>query len=123
VECNFQQAKGETGLDHYEVRRYDAWYRHVTLAMLAHAFLAAMHVSVTTTPAVSDTGAAKDAEPADLLAPLTESQIHRLLATLVWRLADDPGVVMVWSGRRRRHQAPARRCHWRQRQRHRIVRL
>jgi SRSO17 transposase len=42
VECCFQQAKGEAGLDHYEVRRYDAWYRHVTLAMLAHAFLAVM---------------------------------------------------------------------------------
>ncbi len=39
VECCFQQAKGEAGLDHYEVRRYDAWYRHVTLAMLAHALL------------------------------------------------------------------------------------
>ncbi|MER5326271.1 IS701 family transposase [Streptosporangium roseum] len=39
-EC-FQQAKTETGLDHYQVRRYDAWYRHITLAMLAHAYLAA----------------------------------------------------------------------------------
>jgi SRSO17 transposase len=63
VECNFQQAKGETGLDHYEVRRYDAWYRHVTLAMLAHAFLAAMRVSVTTTPAVSDTGPLRTQNP------------------------------------------------------------
>jgi SRSO17 transposase len=40
VECGFQQGKGETGLDHYQVRRYQAWYRHVTLAMLAQAFLA-----------------------------------------------------------------------------------
>jgi SRSO17 transposase len=40
VECSFQQGKGETGLDHYQVRRYQAWYRHVTLAMLAQAFLA-----------------------------------------------------------------------------------
>jgi SRSO17 transposase len=38
-EC-FQTAKTETGLDQYQVRRYDAWYRHVTLAMLAHAYLA-----------------------------------------------------------------------------------
>ena len=38
-EC-FQQAKTETGLDHYQVRRYQAWYRHITLAMLAHAYLA-----------------------------------------------------------------------------------
>jgi SRSO17 transposase len=56
VECSFQQAKGQTGLDHYQVRRYDAWYRHVTLAMLANAFLAAMRVSATTTAAVADTG-------------------------------------------------------------------
>ncbi len=40
VECGFQQGKGETGLDHYQVRRYRAWYRHVTLSMLAQAFLA-----------------------------------------------------------------------------------
>ncbi len=37
-EC-FQTAKNETGLDHYQVRRYDAWYRHITLALLAHAYL------------------------------------------------------------------------------------
>jgi SRSO17 transposase len=40
VEEGFQQAKGEVGLDHYEVRRWPGWYRHVTLALLAHAFLA-----------------------------------------------------------------------------------
>jgi len=40
VEECFQTAKNETGLDQYQVRRYDAWYRHVTLAMMAHAYLA-----------------------------------------------------------------------------------
>jgi len=39
VEECFQTAKTETGLDQYQVRRYDAWYRHITLAMLAHAYL------------------------------------------------------------------------------------
>ncbi|MFJ4980410.1 IS701 family transposase [Streptomyces coeruleorubidus] len=39
-EC-FQAAKNECGLDQYEVRRYVGWMRHVTLAMLAHAFLSA----------------------------------------------------------------------------------
>ncbi|MEV0705922.1 IS701 family transposase [Saccharopolyspora sp. NPDC050389] len=39
VEECFQTAKTEVGLDHYQVRRYDAWYRHITLAMLAHAYL------------------------------------------------------------------------------------
>ena len=37
-EC-FEEAKGEVGLDQYEVRRWDGWYRHITLAMLAHAYL------------------------------------------------------------------------------------
>jgi SRSO17 transposase len=39
VEEGFEQAKQEVGLDEYEVRRYDAWYRHITLALLAHAYL------------------------------------------------------------------------------------
>jgi SRSO17 transposase len=38
-EC-FQSAKNEVGLDQYQVRRFDAWHRHITLAMLAHAYLA-----------------------------------------------------------------------------------
>jgi SRSO17 transposase len=42
VEACFEEAKGEVGLDHYEVRSWTAWYRHVTLACLAHAFLAVM---------------------------------------------------------------------------------
>jgi SRSO17 transposase len=40
IEDCFAEAKNETGLDHYQVRKYQAWYRHVTLSMLAHAFLA-----------------------------------------------------------------------------------
>jgi len=39
IEESFQSAKGQVGLDQYQVRRYDSWYRHITLAMLAHAFL------------------------------------------------------------------------------------
>lgn len=39
VEECFELAKGEVGLDHYEVRTWQAWYRAITLAMLALAFL------------------------------------------------------------------------------------
>jgi SRSO17 transposase len=42
VEESFQTAKNEVGLDQYQVRRYDAWYAHITLAMLAAAFLVAV---------------------------------------------------------------------------------
>jgi SRSO17 transposase len=40
VEESIQTAKGEVGLDHYEVRSWTGWYRHITLAMWAQAFLA-----------------------------------------------------------------------------------
>ncbi|CAM4383097.1 IS701 family transposase [Nocardiopsis rhodophaea] len=40
VEEVFQAAKNEVGLDHYQVRKHIAWYRHMTLAMVAHAYLA-----------------------------------------------------------------------------------
>jgi SRSO17 transposase len=36
-----QQAKGEAGLDQYQVRTWRAWYAHVTLSVLALAWLAA----------------------------------------------------------------------------------
>jgi SRSO17 transposase len=42
VEESFQAGKGQVGLDHYQVRRYDAWYRHTTLALVAQGFLAAV---------------------------------------------------------------------------------
>ncbi len=39
VEQCFEEGKGAVGLDHYEVRSWQGWYRHITLCMLAHAFL------------------------------------------------------------------------------------
>ena len=42
IEVGFETAKGECGLEDYEVRTWDAWHRHSTLVLLAHAFLAVM---------------------------------------------------------------------------------
>jgi SRSO17 transposase len=39
IEEGLEEAKGEVGLDQYEVRTWTAWYRHITLALLAHAML------------------------------------------------------------------------------------
>ena len=41
-EC-FQSAKGEAGLDHCEACSWHGWHRHMTLSMLALAFLAGLH--------------------------------------------------------------------------------
>jgi SRSO17 transposase len=65
IEEGFEQAKGEVGLDQYEVRRYDAWYRHITLALLAHAAL-----EVTRLAATQD---GKGGEPAAPTAPTPTS--------------------------------------------------
>lgn len=47
IEEGFEEAKGEVGLDQYEVRRWIGWYRHITLALLAHAFLAVTRIHAT----------------------------------------------------------------------------
>jgi SRSO17 transposase len=44
IETGFEATKGECGLDQYEVRRWQGWYRHITLALLAHAVLVTLRV-------------------------------------------------------------------------------
>jgi len=45
IEENFELAKGETGLDHYEVTKLRGWYHHITLSLLALAFMKAVQRS------------------------------------------------------------------------------
>lgn len=45
IETDIEEAKGEVGFDHYEVRSWDGWHRHISLALLAHAFLAVTKAS------------------------------------------------------------------------------
>ena len=51
VEECFQASKNETALDHYQARKHTAWYRHVTLAMCAHAWLAVTAAASNSPPA------------------------------------------------------------------------
>jgi SRSO17 transposase len=45
VEQCFEEAKGEVGLDQYEVRSWTGWYRHITLAMWAYALLTVLRAA------------------------------------------------------------------------------
>jgi SRSO17 transposase len=45
VESCFEAAKGEVGLDQYEVRSWTGWYRHITLAMWAYALLTVLRAT------------------------------------------------------------------------------
>jgi hypothetical protein len=96
IEVGFQQAKGEVGLDQYQVRRFQAWYRHVTLALLAHAYLVVLRSGLYQAPT-------------DQI-PLSVPELRRLVHTL-----DAPPQERQhrrrWSTWRRQHQARAKRCH------------
>ena len=47
VEQCIEEAKGETGLDEYEVRYWHSWHRHITLSMMAHTWLASVRCQAT----------------------------------------------------------------------------
>ena len=46
IETTIEEGKGETGLDEYEVRYWHSWHRHITLSMMAHAWLASIRQGV-----------------------------------------------------------------------------
>ncbi|MGW5235977.1 IS701 family transposase [Streptomyces nodosus] len=102
VEETFQSGKGLAGLDEHQVRRYTSWSRWVTLAMLAHAFLAVVR---------ADEHARHPAP--DKLIPLTCNEIQRLFITLVVQPVHGAAHRLRWSTWRRRHQARARVGHYR----------
>jgi SRSO17 transposase len=102
VEERFQTGKGLVGLDQHQVRRWRSWYRWVTLAMLAHAFL----VMAAVTERICR-------PPPSGLIPLTCNEVQHLFAALVARPVQDLGHRLRWSAWRRRHQARARTCHYR----------
>ena len=102
VEEAFQAGKGLCGLDEHQVRRWRSWYRWVTLAMLAYAFLVVAAV----------TEHARHPPPLGLI-PLTCNEIQHLFAALVAAPVADPGHRLRWSWWRRRQQARARACHHR----------
>lgn len=99
IEESFQAAKTGLGLDQHQNRRWTSWHRWTTLAILAHAFLAA----ATTHRSRPD--------PAGLIA-LTANELRHLFNILIiepTRRHCDP---LLWSVRRRRHQQRAMTSHY-----------
>ena len=105
IEESFQAAKGLTGLDQHQVRRWRSRYRWTTLAMLAHAFLAvATAIERDTAPT-----------PAGLIA-LTVNEFRRLFDALLLATLQSLTALLAWSRWRRRHQYRARQSHHRRRE-------
>ncbi|MFF8531910.1 IS701 family transposase [Streptomyces sp. NPDC015532] len=101
VEETFQTGKALTGLDEHQLRRWTSWHRWVSLAMLAHAFLAV---------ATADDRTHRPAP--DGLILLTSNEIAHLFNTLIVRPAHTAAHRLRWSHWRRRHQARARDSHY-----------
>ncbi|WP_112471230.1 IS701 family transposase [Streptomyces triticisoli] len=101
IEETFQSGKGLAGLDEHQVRRYVSWSRWVTLAMLAHAFLAVVR---------ADEHARHPAT--DELIALTCNEIARLFITLAAQYVHDAAHRLRWSHWRRRHQARSQASHY-----------
>jgi SRSO17 transposase len=57
IEEGFAQAKGEVGLDHYEVRTWAAWHRFMTLCLLAHAYLVVLRLAANQDEPTAEKGA------------------------------------------------------------------
>jgi SRSO17 transposase len=102
IEESFQAAKTGLGLDQHQHRRWTSWHRWTTLAILAHAFLAAATVG----------HSRHQANPAAGLIALTVNELRHLFNVLIiepGRRHCDP---LRWSIRRRRHQARSMTSHY-----------
>ena len=107
VEENFENGK-DLGMDHYEVRSFIGWYRHMTLVLLALAYLTgicAMARDSTSPPAISGSAT----WPPTL--PLTIPEVRHLLARLICPLPSSTCRVLAWSWWRRCHQGQASYYH------------
>jgi SRSO17 transposase len=118
IEEDIETAK-DLGLDHYEVRSFVGWYRHITLVMLAHAFLTgicAQSLALVTPPLVPGSpvarGTASDARP---LLPLTVPEVRHLLGQLLWPPPSGAKLVLAWSWWRRWHRSCASYFHTKRR--------
>ena len=105
IEESFQAAKGLTGVDQHQVRRWVSWHRWTTLAMLAHAFLAVA------------TAAERDTQPTPTgLITLTVNEFRRLFDALLLAAKRTLATLLAWSTWRRKHQHRARQSHYRRRE-------
>ena len=108
IEEDFENTK-DMGLDHYQVRSWIGWYRHITLVMLAHAFLTGICVQ-----ALLPTQASETLEPCwdtTPLLPLTVPERRRLLGHLIWPSPCNVTLVLAWSWWRRCHHSWASYYH------------
>ncbi len=112
IEEEFENGK-DLGLDQYEVRSFVGWFRHLTLVMLASAFL--LSICVQRREAHHAPTEDPTAPPSPPLIPFTPSEARHLLAHLFWPAPTSAPFLAHWSRFRRTHQYWAGYYHRRRR--------
>jgi hypothetical protein len=89
-------------------RSYLGWYRHITLVMLAQAFLTGICIEPLSVaaPATSPAGG-RGASPPRALLPLTVPEVRHVLGCLIWPAPSSARSVLAWSWWRRCHRSHA----------------
>ncbi|MGY4319526.1 SRSO17 transposase [Bradyrhizobium sp. JR3.5] len=113
IEDSFETAKNEFGLDHNESRSWHGWHRHVSLAMLAFAMMAAIRHRANPPPPKKRNGAPRKSQSITT-PPLIRWSIQeiRRIAIRLARKRIQPAHIIAWSFWRRAHQAAAQRAHF-----------
>jgi SRSO17 transposase len=107
------EATKDLGLDQYEVRSFIGWYRHITLVLLAYAFLVSIRVhDQSHLPANVPREQVETSQP---LLPITTSEVRHLLARLFFPAPCNATLIQAWSSWRRQHQYWASHFHTRSR--------
>ncbi|MFF4648132.1 IS701 family transposase [Streptomyces sp. NPDC001389] len=104
-----RQGPGRTR--HYQVRHWTSWHRHITLAMLALAFLTALAADAAPQRPADPYHPARSRDPIKLTVP----EILHLLAAVLNAPALSATRLLQWSNWRRQHQATARHSHYQRR--------
>jgi len=105
------EATKDLGLDQYEVRSYVGWYRHITLVMLAYAFLVDICIQDDRHHCPHE-----GRTPSSPLIKLSTSEVRHLLARLIWPAPTSAPLICRWSQWRRAHQYWAGYYHRRRRE-------
>jgi SRSO17 transposase len=96
IEEDFENAK-DLGLDHYEVRSFLGWYRHITLVLLALVYLAGICAITESSTTASVPSGSATSTPHPVL-PLTIPEVRHLLARLIWPTSSSVRL-SCWPGR------------------------
>jgi SRSO17 transposase len=111
IEEDFENAK-DLGLDHYEVRSFVGWYRHITLVLVALAYLAGICATARGSTSAPTTSGPPNRSP---VVPLSIPEVRHLLARLMWPTSSSARRVLGWSWWRRSHQRLASYYHTKRR--------